>query len=293
MRASATAERNTIIMNNIGGLFCAPEWGFLRFAILIGLCISPALGVIGTMVVTRRISSLAGASTHAALGGFGLALFLQRVCMLSWFTPTVGAVIGAVTAAIVVGIVSIYAKEREDTVIGAVWAIGMSIGLLFLDRTPGYVDWQGYLFGSILLLTEKDLLLTLVLDAVVLIPTIIFFPALLAVVFDDTFARLRGIKVTTIYLGLLVLTALTIVLLINLVGIMLVIALLTLPAAAAGCFTSHLKSTMIAAAVFNAFFICIGLLLSCLFALPSGPTIVVLAGAVYVLSTIWKKNHSK
>ena len=76
------------------------------------------------MVVTRRISSLAGASTHAALGGFGLALFLQRVIQLEWFTPTLGAVIGAVAAAVAVGIVSIYAKEREDTVIGAVWAIG-------------------------------------------------------------------------------------------------------------------------------------------------------------------------
>ena len=280
-------------MNDICGILFAPEWGFLRFALLVGLCISPALGVIGTMVVTRRISSLAGASTHAALGGFGLALFLQRVCMLSWFTPTLGAVIGAVSAAVAVGIVSICAKEREDTVIGAVWAIGMSIGLLFLDRTPGYVDWQGYLFGSILLLNRDDLLMTLILDAVVLIPTVVFFPALLAVVFDDTFAKLRGIRVTAIYLGLLILTALTIVLLINLVGIMLVIALLTLPAAAAGCFTSHLRSTMIAAAVLNALFIGFGLLLSCLLALPSGPTIVILAGIVYVSGMIWKKHRSK
>ena len=196
-------------------LLFAPEWSFLRFAILTGLCLSPALGVIGTMVVTRRISSLAGASTHAALGGFGLALFLQRVCLWQWFTPTLGAVIGAVAAAVAVGIVSIYAKEREDTIIGAVWAIGMSIGLLFLDRTPGYVDWQGYLFGSILLLTSNDTYMTLILDAVILIPTIIFFTALLAMSFDDTFAKLRGIKVTALYIGLLVLTALTIVLFIS------------------------------------------------------------------------------
>lgn len=280
-------------MNEFAEFFFAPEWGFLRFAMLVGLCISPALGVVGTMVVTRRISSLAGASTHAALGGFGLALFLQRVCMLDWFTPTLGAIMGAVGAAIAVGIVSIYAKEREDTVIGAVWAIGMSIGLLFLDRTPGYVDWQGYLFGSILLLNSTDLYMTLILDAIILIPTIILFPMILALTFDDTFARLRGIKVTAIYLGLLVLTALTIVLLINLVGIMLVIALLTLPAAAASCYTEHLSTTMILSAVFNAFFIFSGLLLSSLLALPSGPTIVVLAGIVYIFSVIRKKHLSK
>ena len=274
-------------------LLFAPEWSFLRFAILTGLCLSPALGVIGTMVVTRRISSLAGASTHAALGGFGLALFLQRVCLWQWFTPTLGAVIGAVAAAVAVGIVSIYAKEREDTIIGAVWAIGMSIGLLFLDRTPGYVDWQGYLFGSILLLTSNDTYMTLILDAVILIPTIIFFPALLAMSFDDTFAKLRGIKVTALYIGLLVLTALTIVLLINLVGIMLVIALLTLPSAAAACCTAHLRTTMILSAFYNALFITAGLLLSCLLALPSGPTIVVLAGIAYILSMIRKKYSSK
>ena len=255
MHVSVTAGKRGAAMTDFSDIIFAPEWSFLRFAILVGLAISPALGIIGTMVVTRRISSLAGASTHAALGGFGLALFLQRVCMLEWFTPTLGAVIGAVAAAVAVGIVSLCAKEREDTVIGAVWAIGMSIGLLFLDRTPGYVDWQGYLFGSILLLTPEDLKMTLILDAVILLPTLIFFPALLAMSFDDTFAKLRGIKVSILYLALLVLTALTIVLLINLVGIMLVIALLTLPSAAAGCYTSHLKSTMMLSALFNAIFI--------------------------------------
>ena len=270
-------------------LLCAPEWGFLRFAVLIGLLISPALGVVGTMVVTRRISSLAGASTHAALGGFGLALFLQRVVHLEWFTPTLGAVLGALAAALAVGAVSMYAKEREDTVIGAVWAVGMSIGLLFLDRTPGYVDWQGYLFGNILLLSPADLYLTLALDAAVLIPAAIWFPSLLAISFDDTFARLRGVRAGTIYLGMLALTALTIVLLINLVGIMLVIALLTLPAAAAGCHTRHLSSMMALTAGFSAAFIVGGLLLSCFMELPSGPAVVVISGMAYVLSVLWKR----
>ena len=118
---------------DISTIFFAPEWGFLRFAILIGLLISPALGVVGTLVVTRRISSLAGASAHAALGGFGLALFLQRACGLAFITATAGALAGSLAAALTVGIVSITAKEREDTVIGAVWALGMSVGLLFLD----------------------------------------------------------------------------------------------------------------------------------------------------------------
>lgn len=272
-------------------LLSAPEWGFLRFAVLVGLLLSPALGVVGTMVVTRRISSLAGASAHAALGGFGLALFLQRVAGWGWFTPTLGAVIGALAAALAVGAVSMYAKEREDTIIGAVWAVGMSVGLLFLDRTPGYVDWQGYLFGNILLLNRTDLYLTLALDLVVLLPAVVCFPALLAISFDDTFARLRGVRAGMLYLGMLALTALTIVLLINLVGIMLVIALLTLPAAVAGCYARHLKSMMVLTAGFSALFLTGGVLLSCFLELPSGPAVVVLSGTVYAISMGWKRYH--
>ena len=271
----------------------APEWGFLRFALLIGILISPALGVIGTLVVTRRISSLAGASAHAALGGFGLALFLQRACGLAFVTATAGALAGSLAAALTVGVVSICAKEREDTVIGAVWAIGMSVGLLFLDHTPGYVDWQSYLFGNILLLSQQDLYLTLALDVAVIVPTVLFFPQLLAMLFDGTYASLRGVKNNLIYLVMLAMTAVTIVLLINLVGIMLVIALLTLPAAAAGCCTSRLKNMMIVAGVFNAFFVIAGLVISSLLSLPSGPTIVVISGIVYVVLLGLKRLRTK
>lgn len=263
-----------------------PEMSFLHLALALGVLASPALGVIGTLVVTRRISSIAGAGAHAALGGVGIALYLQRVLLWSWCTATAGAIAGAVAAALVVGIVSLTAREREDTVIAVVWALGMSLGLLFLDKTPGYVDLQGYLFGNILLVTENDLWMTLLLNAVILIPTIIFYNPLLATCFDGTFAVLRGVKTSLFYLILLVLTALTVVLLINVVGIVLVIALLTLPAAAAGCFTRHLWSMMVCSAVFSAVFIVAGLLLSFYFSLPSGPVIVLAAALVYVISLL-------
>ena len=208
-----------------------PEMSFLHLALAVGLLASPALGVIGTLVVTRRISSIAGAGAHAALGGVGIALFLQRVLLWSWCTATVGAVAGALGAALLVGVVSLTAREREDTVIAVVWALGMSLGLLFLDKTPGYVDLQGFLFGNILLVTLNDLKMTLILDALVVIPAVLFYNPLLATCFDGTFAVLRGVKTSLFYLILLALTALTVVLLINVVGIVLVIALLTLPAA--------------------------------------------------------------
>lgn len=273
--------------------FFLPEMVFLRYALLIGALSSIALGVIGTMVVTRRISSIAGASAHAALGGVGVALFLQRVCLWGWCSATLGAVVGAVASALLVGVVSICAREREDTIINVVWALGMAIGLLFLDRTPGYVDWQGYLFGNILLLSQHEVYMTLVLDAVVLIPTLFFYNSLLAMSFDGTFAELRGVRVKLIYFTLLVLTALAIVLLINVVGIILVIALLTLPAATAGCFTRHLWSMMVLATVLSCLFVVAGLLGSYWFNLPSGPAIVVLASMVYLFGlgfNAWRKR---
>ena len=265
-------------------LLFQPEMAFLRNALWMAALSRVAVGVVGTMVVTRRIASLGGAISHVALGGVGAALFLQRVCAFYWCSATLGAVAGALFAALVVGIVSMYAKEREDTIINAVWALGMSVGLLFLDRTPGTIEWQSYLFGSILLLTEADLWMVTVLDVVVLVPTLLFYNNLLAMSFDGTFAELRGVKVRLIYPALLALTALTIVLLINVVGIILVIALLTLPAATAGCYTRHLWSMMLLSGILNWIFVTAGLLASFWLRVSSGPAIVVLAGSAYIIS---------
>ena len=272
----------------------SPEMIFLRYALIFGVLSSLLIGAVGTMVVTRRVSSLAGAVSHAVLGGVGIALFLQRVFLWQWCSPMLGAVIGAVSAALVVGLVNLYAKEREDTIIAVVWALGMSLGLLFLHKTPGYVDWQGYLFGNILLISDQALYLTAALSVLTLIPAVFFYNGILAMSFDGTFAELRGVKVKLYYLALLIFTALTIVLLINVVGIILVIALLTLPAATAGCFTRHLWSTMLAAGVLSCIFVVCGLLLSYYYRMPSGPVITLLAAGCYIAGLFissWRKRR--
>lgn len=270
-----------------------PEMGFLRCALLVGFLAAPVAGVIGTLVVTRRIASLAGASSHAALGGVGLALFLQRVVHLEWFSPLLGAFLGALLAAMAVGIITIRVRERADTIIGVVWALGMSIGLLFLNYTPGYVDWQGYLFGNILLLTGSDVLILAGLDAVILLAAGLFYNVMFAESFDSTFAKLRGLRVELILLVLLALTAAAIVVLINVAGIILVIALLTLPAAAAGCFARHLWSMMLAAALLCWGFIWGGLIASYSLRLPSGPAIAVLASLVYLGTICFRRMRQK
>lgn len=270
---------------------------FLRNALLTGVLASVACGVVGSYVVTRRITYVAGGISHFALGGMGAARYLNVTFDLTWLTPLHGATAAALLAALIIGLVSLRAKEREDTVISALWAIGMAVGILFISQTPGYnEDLMSYLFGDILMVSSGDLWLIVGLDVLVVGAGLLFYNRFLAVCFDEEFARLRGIRVEFYYVLLLVLTALTVVLLVTVVGIVLVIALLTLPAALAGQFSKSLKQMMILATLFCMFFTTGGLAIHYSPDLPPGATIVVLAGFVYLLATairwFWKRRTS-
>jgi zinc transport system permease protein len=223
------------------------------------------------------------------LGGIGAALFLQKGLGWTACNPVAGAVVAAILSALLIGLVSLYAREREDTVIGALWALGMAVGLLFLSRTPGYVDAMSYLFGNILLLAPADLWVLAGLDGLVLLCVVLFHTRFLAVCFDDEFARLRGVHVEVFYLLLLCLTALTVVLLVRIVGVVMVIALLTLPAAVAGLFARRLWGMMGLAIAICLVLNVSGIAVSYTCDLPAGPTIIVLAGALYlvVLGVRW------
>ncbi len=260
---------------------------FLRYALATSILASVACGMIGTYVVTRRISYIAGAVSHCALGGMGAARYLQVVLGWDWCEPLLGATVAVLLAALVIGWVSIRAKEREDTVIGAIWAMGMAVGVLFIARTPGYgQDLMGYLFGNILLVSGRDLWLIVGLDALVITLGLAFYNRFIAVSFDEEFARLRGIRVEFHYLLLLGMTALTVVVLVKVVGIVMVIALLTLPAASAGQFCRTLGWMMLLAIGLSALVTVGGLVLSYGPNLPTGATTIVLAGAAYLLALV-------
>lgn len=262
---------------------------FVRYAVITGLLSAIPFGIIGTFVVVRRISYIAGAISHCILGGVGAGLYVQNAMGVTWFGPLHGAIIVALLAAVILSLVSLFAKQREDSVIGALWAAGMGIGLLFLAKTPGYVDPMSYLFGNILLITKSDIFFVLALDVLVVGVIAIFYNTFLAVCFDDEYAGLRGIHTHWFYLILLCLTALTIVLLVRVVGIVMVIALLTLPAAIAGNFASSVKQMMVLATLLCGIFILAGLSTSYSLDLPSGPVIIVIAAAVYLCVVVGMK----
>jgi zinc transport system permease protein len=245
-----------------------------------------ACGIVGTYVVVRRITYIAGGIAHCVLGGIGAALYLREVWGWRALEPVYGAVAAALAAAGIIGLVSLHARQREDTVIGALWAIGMAAGILFLSQTPGYSqDLMSYLFGNILMVTPRDLWLMAGLDAVVVAVGLLAYNPLMAICFDEEFARVRGIPVAFYYLLLLGLTALTVVLLSMVVGIVMVIALLTLPVAIAGYFAHRLWQMMLLAMGLSIVLTAAGLALSYEPNLPSGATIIILAGAVYLAVT--------
>lgn len=270
-----------------------PNLPFFRYAMLTGIFASIPFGIIGTFVVVRRISYIAGAIAHCVLGGIGLGLYLEKAVGITWFGPMQGAVLVALLAAVILTLVSRYAAQREDSVIGALWAVGMASGLLFIAKTPGYVDPMSYLFGNILLVSKSDFLFVLALDILVLGLVGIFYNKLLAVCFDEEFARLRGVKSDLVYLLLLCLAALTIVLLVRVVGIVMVIALLTLPAAVAGNFSRNILQMMLLAVFFCACFVVTGLGVSYSLDLPSGPVIIIIAAAVYLLAILGGRVKKK
>ncbi len=190
------------------------QYSFLQNALLTGILASVACGVIGTYVVVRRISYIADGIAHTVLGGMGAALYLNRVYHWHSVIPLHGALVSALIAAVIIGLVSLRAKQREDTVISALWAIGMAVGIIFISRTPGYnEDLMGYLFGNILMVSSNDLWMLAGLDAIIVIAGLLFYNQFLAVCFDQEFARLRGLNVEVYYLLLLGLAALTVVVL--------------------------------------------------------------------------------
>ncbi|AKJ63578.1 High-affinity zinc uptake system membrane protein [Kiritimatiella glycovorans] len=263
-------------------ILTAPDTAFLRRALWAGLLAAPAFGVTGSYVVARRLSGMAGSIAHCILGGIGLALFLQAREIAPWFTPAVGSLVSALAAALILGVVSLRSREREDTVIGALWALGMSAGLLFIAHTPGYIDPMRYLFGDILMVSPNQLRGIAALDGIILLPAVLLYPRFLAVCFDEEFARVRGLKVEGYYLLLLALAALTIVQLVQVVGIVMVIALLTVPAATAGFFVTRLWQMMLGATLYCGAAVVAGLLLAYRLNWPAGPAIILTAGTVYL-----------
>ena len=256
----------------------ALQFEFMRNALMAGLLASLICGVIGTLVVVNRLVFLSGGVAHSAYGGIGLAFFF------GW-PYLVGATGFAVAVSMIMAAVSLKSKQRADTIIGVMWAVGMAVGILLLDMTPGYnVDLMSYLFGSILSVPVSELFSMAALTVLVLCLVAYFYEDLLAMSYDEEFAQVRGVPVRPLYFMLIGIIAVTVVMVVQVVGLILVIALLTIPPYIAEKYTRSLFQMMMVSCILGMLFITGGLLGAYVYDLTSGAAIIFLAGAGFALS---------
>jgi zinc transport system permease protein len=257
---------------------------FMQNAVMAGFLACIACGIIGTLVVVNRVVFISGGIAHAAYGGVGLALFLG-------FSPLLGALGFSVAVGLAVAFITLKNKKRADTVIGALWAMGMATGIILTDLTPGYnVDLMSYLFGSILAVPSGDLYLMALLDCLVIAFVAFFFRDLLSMSFDEDFAVSIGVKVKPLYFLLVVMIAVTVVLIIRVVGLIMVIAMLSIPPYIAEKFAKDLKLMMLYSVGLNLVFTAAGLLLAYFYNLTSGAAIVLCASAAFMLTEVFQRK---
>lgn len=247
------------------------QYDFIQNALIAGVLISIASGIIGTLVVVNKVTFLTGGIAHSAYGGIGIAIFLGVPVLF-------GATIFACITAIIIAIITLKNRSRIDAIIGMMWASGMAIGIIFVDLTPGYnVDLMSYLFGSIIAISSEDLFYMVLLDIFIIGVVIFFYKEILAVSYDSEFAGLRGVNVKFFYTLILVLSALCVVAAIKAVGLILVIALLTIPTYIAETFATKLSSMMIISSILATIFTISGLVVSYLYDISSGASIIIVA----------------
>lgn len=253
------------------------SYHFLQNAILASILASIVCGLIGVIVIEKKLVMMSGGIAHTAYGGVGFGY-------LCGIEPIIGAFIFSILAAFGIGAIKRKGGGNSDVIIGLFWSLGMALGIVFLALMPGYPpDMNSYLFGNILSVTKVDLSLMIVLTMIVVTVVILFFHNWKVYLFDEEFAKVIGVKIRILEYILLVLIAMSVVVLIRVTGIIMVIALLTAPAAIASFFTNKLKNRMILASIIGIICCLLGLAISYQLDIASGACIVILAVSVYFI----------
>ena len=258
------------------------QYDFIQNALIAGVLISIAAGIIGSLVVVNKITFLTGGIAHSSYGGIGLAIYLGLPVLF-------GATVFAVLTAVIIAIITLNNRNRIDAIIGMMWASGMAIGIIFVDLTPGYnVDLMSYLFGSIIAVSNDDLIYMTALDIFIVSTVVFFYKQILAVSYDSEFATLRGINVKFFYTLILILAALCVVAAIKAVGLILVIALFTIPTYLAESFASRLSTMMVISSILATIFTILGLVVSYIYDISSGASIIIVAVVILAFVKLLK-----
>ena len=242
------------------------------------LLLSIAIGIIGSLIVFNKATAITGSIAHGSFGGIGIGVFLGINILLS-------TTIFTIILALILSVIAIYYKHRLDSLIGVIWAVGMSVGIIFLNLTPGYnADALSYLFGNILLIENKDLFMMIGVDLILLISIILLYNRFLAMSYDMDFLKVRGINASFLYTYFLILTSITIVMSVKSIGIILILALFTIPPLIAEKFTKKFYQMIILSSLLSSIFIISGIVISYFYDLAPTPIIVIIAAIGLFLS---------
>ncbi len=257
-------------------------WDLISNSVYASILLSIAIAIIGSLIVINKTTAITGSIAHGSFGGIGLAMFLGSSIILTTSAFTI-------VLAIILAFITIKFPHRKDSLIGVIWAVGMSIGIIFLSLTPGYQsDALSYLFGNILLVENRDLIFMGIIDSLILISIIFLYNRFLAMSYDREFLTLRGINANMLYTYFLILTSLTIVMSVRAIGIILILALFTIPALIAEKFTKKFFSMMIVSGILGLVFMVGGIIISFYYDISPTPTIVIIAGVALILSLLKK-----
>ncbi len=254
------------------------SYTFMQNAFILTVLASISCGIVGSLITVNRMSSFTGSIAHASFGGLGLAYMVG-------VHPMVGATVFAVGSALGIGALSDRSKLGSDTAMAALWATGMAAGLVFIKLSGTYnADLMSWLFGSLMSVSQADIILTAGLDLVVIGSVVFLYKEFVGISYDLEFTRIQGMPVWFIRGLFLVMAALTTIVLMKVTGLIMVIALLTIPAAIAEKFSSSLLKMMLLATLLSFLFSVTGLLLSWWLDLPSGPVIILFSSIVYFVT---------
>ena len=253
-------------------------WDLISNSVYASILLSIAIAIIGSLIVINKTTAITGSIAHGSFGGIGLALYLGSSVILTTSIFTI-------VLAIILAFITIKFPHRQDSLIGVIWAVGMSIGIIFLSLTPGYQsDALSYLFGNILLVENKDLIFMGIIDILILISIIFLYNRFIAMSYDKEFLTLRGINANLLYTYFLILTSLTIVMSVRAIGIILILALFTIPALIAEKFTKKFFSMMILSGILGLIFMISGIIISYFYDISPTPAIVIIASIALFLS---------
>lgn len=258
---------------------------FLQTALFAGFAAAFAGGIIGSYAVAKRIVFVSGSVSHGVVGGLGLFVFLGYFTKMSIFIPLLGALLSALFFAFLMGWVHLKYRERDDSIIAALWSLGMALGIIFIAIVPGSnAELMNFLFGNLLFASHEDIEILILLDGFILLVCLLCHKRFLAISFDETQSYLQGLNVRALYFLLLAMVAVTIVLMIQIIGAILIISMLCLPAAIANIFSSKLSKMIYLSVLFSFVFTFVGIYLSYTFNWPPGATIALITTIVYFLS---------